>query len=560
MVRKSPSLLAPLQRPFATEDCLVDCWVGSGRTLFLDLAAGPFSWGPVIGGEGVRTNHSLPSVDTFGLLMMKEASEHTDPSAAVASEGEDALVDATYDWEAIESEKLLVEDFLDSNCRQVPPHPECASYARKLQQLAAFIAQQQPVNSKLERDFEHANAFSFFAHSGGGHQESLIEAQFMAQLSATLSSTLRLSLTPLSAPPPLPSPYAPRVSFHLFVLRDHDAYNPLDHSFLPRFKASLERLRLPAQDFAYSVQTLTMADDPRLSMAFSTSLRSTVIPTIRAGGGMATRERLYIDSSEIEYELSKIEEKWEREHGGAAVKSTRQIPIFLLSLDDALPVFIDKHYRARALRSMVVAVQSPHQQYESELACGRKPIIQDLRDPLKPLVQATAELLGGLLPAHASYNHAHQRVSEDWLWSVGATACALTSHALGFSQVQADSLHRSYVTSVVRYAKKVLDELHEGLSELPTSGGNEGLGLVARIALEQRKQTLLSAREGEQVGRLRQQSRRRGRCGCGQRSGALAAGGAGGGRDRPDGGASLLQPGVGRYVGPLVLCDGAVGQ
>lgn len=37
------------------------------RWAFIDLTAGPFTWGPTVGGEGVRTERSLPSVDSsFG--------------------------------------------------------------------------------------------------------------------------------------------------------------------------------------------------------------------------------------------------------------------------------------------------------------------------------------------------------------------------------------------------------------------------------------------------------------------------------------------------------------
>ena len=37
----------------AVEDCLTDNWITSERTFFLDLTAGPFEWGPLIGSEGV---------------------------------------------------------------------------------------------------------------------------------------------------------------------------------------------------------------------------------------------------------------------------------------------------------------------------------------------------------------------------------------------------------------------------------------------------------------------------------------------------------------------------
>lgn len=33
------------------------------RWAFIDLNGGPFSWGPAVGGEGVRTELSLPNVE-----------------------------------------------------------------------------------------------------------------------------------------------------------------------------------------------------------------------------------------------------------------------------------------------------------------------------------------------------------------------------------------------------------------------------------------------------------------------------------------------------------------
>ena len=52
------------------------------RWAFIDLTAGPFTWGPTVGGEGVRVEHSLPSVDiSFGshsgsLMILKNFSTY----------------------------------------------------------------------------------------------------------------------------------------------------------------------------------------------------------------------------------------------------------------------------------------------------------------------------------------------------------------------------------------------------------------------------------------------------------------------------------------------------
>ncbi|KAG8070660.1 hypothetical protein GUJ93_ZPchr0006g41223 [Zizania palustris] len=43
-------------------ECLTDLWIGRDRFAFFDLSAGPFAWGPAVGGDGVRTELSLPNV------------------------------------------------------------------------------------------------------------------------------------------------------------------------------------------------------------------------------------------------------------------------------------------------------------------------------------------------------------------------------------------------------------------------------------------------------------------------------------------------------------------
>lgn len=45
------------------ENCLVENWVGSGRYAFIDLSAGPFSWGPQAGGNGLKTTRLFPDFE-----------------------------------------------------------------------------------------------------------------------------------------------------------------------------------------------------------------------------------------------------------------------------------------------------------------------------------------------------------------------------------------------------------------------------------------------------------------------------------------------------------------
>jgi hypothetical protein len=51
-----------LVNDWVSEDCLTDLWVSHERFAFIDLTAGPFEWGPVVGGEGVRTTATIPKL------------------------------------------------------------------------------------------------------------------------------------------------------------------------------------------------------------------------------------------------------------------------------------------------------------------------------------------------------------------------------------------------------------------------------------------------------------------------------------------------------------------
>ncbi|GJN21038.1 hypothetical protein PR202_gb08484 [Eleusine coracana subsp. coracana] len=91
-------------------------------------------------------------------------------------------------------------------------------------------------------------------------------------------------------------------------------------------------------------------------------------------------------------------------------RSTLEIPIFWFIHSE--PLLLDKHYQAKALSNMVVVVQSDGDAWESHLQCNGKPILWDLRKPIKAAIAATAEYISGLLPSHLVYSHAHETAIE----------------------------------------------------------------------------------------------------------------------------------------------------
>lgn len=593
-------------------------WMGPGRSVFMDLSAGPFSWGPVVGGEGVMTHHTLPDVATFASIHQStkykelhpepvsltpvghRCMEHVDrayqlltisdrlvyglqpeysddiyhdmrqamadfdfanmqemqkqhgpngSAAANSGAGEAEKEDALYDWDTIEAERVVNEDFLQKQCR---PHLEahntelqaqCKEMRAKQADLEKFIAEYKPGNKVRRETFEGRHAFSWFNDGfQEGHSFNLEAQHFMSHLAASLSTTLSQVVTPAVADHA--GSFAQRVTFHIYVLINHNKYDPLQGGFIGQLKSSLDTLRLAGQEFVFVTHKLRMADDPTLAMAFTTSLKSTVVPALHLNGEFSAIKRLYIDSELVQHELVQLQSEREAHPkgkasankgkgkknqnartarapepeppaaagaGGAGVSNngdrrsksgasgrgkaaaggpghahsrrygvhqSRDIPIFIFSLDLPLPVFIDKHLQSRALDNMVIAVQSNQHLWESHLQCNQRSIYWNLRDPTRSIVASVAGLLGGLMPLHITHSTAHKRTVQDWMWAVGSSPMSNTGNGLQFSRMQADTIHRNYVISAIMQATSAVNTAVLKLQQQPTTVTNEVLRIL----------------------------------------------------------------------------------
>lgn len=218
-----------------------------------------------------------------------------------------------------------------------------------------------------------------------GQAGMLAVDHFLAHLASVLTRAQRDVVVPAMADMKLNKGYHSRVIFSIHILKNHNAYDPLEDSFAARFQSTISQLRVEGQQFEYNVNVLSMADDPALAMAYASSMRAAVVPTMLYDGSFTPIKRLYLDSHVLEHELkSRLST-----HQYPQQRGTREIPIFIFSLHSTLPLFIDKHLQARALSSMVVAVQSNYRLWESPLSCNGRPIYWNLRNPLKAVLSAT---------------------------------------------------------------------------------------------------------------------------------------------------------------------------
>ena len=83
---------------------------------------------------------------------------------------------------------------------------------------------------------------------------------------------------------------------------------------------------------------------------------------------------------------------------------SRDINIFLFSIDSSLPVMLDSFFLARSLPDTVFIVQSTKRFWKGPLSCNKKPIYINLRNPLKDALLATQTTISGTMPAFVSHH------------------------------------------------------------------------------------------------------------------------------------------------------------
>ena len=450
------------------EDCIVDNWVSNGRFAFIDFSAGPFEWGPIVGGKRVRSFRTIPDI----ISLQTAATDFT-----VGGQWKDpAYVNKIHrdlqehGLQKLQDEKKLLLVFLSQQCRG--EHNEqadtCKELRHKLSAVEAFIKTHTRIESSDEETLQHLSLVTGGPHEGAN--VSLVQHSMFAKLGGIIRSTQRQLLTPSASA--LPAPYKANVYFHVYIISNHETFKPdaKQHFDYLHFQQEMERFRLPRQNFHFVLHKYSMAEDHALAVAYANALRSAVVATLKVDGRFVATKRMYLDSQVLQKHLQLLHDHLAGNEKDETGVNKRDIPIFLFSMDVPLPVFIDKHYQARALDDMVIAVQSDELEWESHLSCNGKAIVWNLRNPLRAVLSATVHHLSGVLPMHMAYDEAHAKVSQDWLWSVGCSPLSQTASRVGnFSQLHIDAAHRNGIAELLSQS---LDLSNEGVRLLQATATN----------------------------------------------------------------------------------------
>ncbi|CAJ1951653.1 unnamed protein product [Sphenostylis stenocarpa] len=494
-------------------ECLTDTWIGKDRWAFIDLSAGPFSWGPAVGGEGVRTEASLPSVEkTIG-----SASEISE------EEAENRLQDAIQEKFAVFGDKehqaidiLLAEIdiyelFAFKHCKgrkvKLALCEELDERMRDLRsELQSFEGEEYDESHKKKaiEALKRMESWNLFSDTYEEFQNyTVARDSFLAHLGATLWGSMRHIVSPSVADGAFH--YYEKISFQLFFVTQekvrHNKQLPVD---LNSIKDGLSSLTVSSQKPTFSQHMLPLSEDPALAMAFAVARRAAAVPLLLVNGTYRKTVRTYLDSSILQYQLQRLNKHGSLKGYSYILNFSRLLRLYIETKKRAadpaaprqgfrtgedddheshvqpvgpikiilrilrrhahsrsvleVPVFwfiysepllIDKYFQAKALSDMIIVVQSEPSSWESHLHCNGHSLLLDLRQPLKAAVAATSEHLAGLLPLHLVYGHAHEAAIEDWLWSVGCNPFSITSQGWHVSQFQSDSIARSYVITTL---------------------------------------------------------------------------------------------------------------
>ncbi|KAI3715236.1 hypothetical protein L6452_22209 [Arctium lappa] len=455
-------------------ECLTDTWIGKDRWAFIDLSAGPFSWGPAVGGEGVRTELSLPNVEkTIGAVAEISEEEAEDHLQDAIQEKFAAFGDK--DHQAIDillAEIDIYELFAFKHCwgRRVKL-ALCEELDERMRDLKAELqsfesdesveSHKQKAIDALKR-MESWNLFSDNTYEEF-HNYTVARDTFLAHMGATLWGSMRHIISPSIADGAFH--HYEKISFQLFFITQekvrHIKYLPVD---INSIMEGLSSLLLPSQKPMFSQHMLPLSEDPALAMAFSVARRAAAVPMLLVNGTFRRNVRSYLDSSILQHQLQRLGDHGSLKGSHAHSRSTLEVPIFWFIHGE--PLLVDKHYQAKALSDMVIVVQSESSSWESHLQCNGQSLLWNLRRPIKAALAAVSEHLAGLLPLHLVYSQAHESAIEDWAWSVGCNPLSVTSQGWHISLFQLDTIARSYMlTTLEESIQNVNSAIHRLLME-----------------------------------------------------------------------------------------------
>jgi len=513
--------------PLDLEGALSEMWLsGNGRFGWIDLGAGPFSWGPMVGGTGAKTQNSPQRVPPPKSLSGVREVPSKQPSSSEMmtleeSQARFAILSEYIDRRKVRAESLEEQmgcDLRSSGGRwkgskmqaiAIEQHQNikavtCYQLAEQLEMLGTLEHHLQQFNEMkmalmdkpvikqkdeaVQKGLEgiyiaEVKMLEFVKEILSPVTESDYESEtadddkpihfFLANLAAYTSKLAEHILTPPLAVTPLEAgkiasvPWVPdQIVINLYVVNTRpntEATLLTTGGFdVVWFKDQL--LSLELGEMTFTSQELDLTEDPALATAYTSSIKEYTRPD---GEGEISKGK-YIDSTLLRSQLTLPETNSEDEQK----VRVKHVPVFLFSVKEDHPVYIDEYYEARALDDMVIIVQSPQRVSSTPLESNGRAVYRSAHNPMGPALQAMANYLGGVLPSHVTYTPGTQALSQDWFWNVGESPLNPLSLHPRFSAMDKDKIHRSQVIQVLDASIELTREATTFLSRARTSSDN----------------------------------------------------------------------------------------
>ncbi|KAG2650865.1 hypothetical protein PVAP13_1NG207400 [Panicum virgatum] len=457
-------------------ECLTDTWIGRERFAFVDLSAGPFTWGPSVGGDGVRTELSLPNVaKTVGAVAEVTEEEAEEKLQDTIRERFSSFGEDYHAVDILLAEIDVYELFAFKHCvgRRVQL-ALCKELDERMVDLKNELegyntGDSDEINKKKALDaLKRIESWNLFRDTKEEHHSyTVARDSFLAHLGSMLWGSMRHVIAPSVSH--RAHHYYEKLSFQLYFVTQEKARSikqlPVN---VKSITESLNSVLLRHQKSMFSQHLLSLSDEPALMMAFSMARRAAAVPLLLVNGTYKSTVSTYLDSAVLQHQLQRLSEHNSLKGGHSNHRSTLEVPIFWFIHSE--PLLLDKHYQAKALSNMVVVVQSDDDSWESHLQCNGRPILWDLRKPVKAAIAATAEYISGLLPSHLVYSHAHETAVEDWTWSVGCNPLSITSHGWQLSEFQQDVIGRNYIITSVEESIQIVNSAIQRLVSAMSKG------------------------------------------------------------------------------------------
>eukprot|EP00300_Choanocystis_sp_HF-7_P002301 c11771_g1_i1.p1 GENE.c11771_g1_i1~~c11771_g1_i1.p1 ORF type:complete len:735 (-),score=165.05 c11771_g1_i1:88-2292(-) len=242
---------------------------------------------------------------------------------------------------------------------------------------------------------------------------------------------------------------------------DHDNAEHTDMFNIDAIKAQINRLQMAGQSISFARTEVSFGECDLCALAFRQSVR-THSSNVLHSNGLRTQIHPYLDSKELHFWLQHYaREFWEvlpeKEFDGATIT----IPVFVFSTSSPKLLLLDRFHQAVSFDDMVVAIQTHAGTTVLDLSCNDKPVRFDASDATRAVLGALLQTGWGVAPTHHVWNFGADAASDEYLYSVGLTPFGGLSTHTTLSFAVRDAALRNILYSVANHTLSGLGHVLE---------------------------------------------------------------------------------------------------